>query len=131
MRNQSLEKRAKEVILQQMEELGEITKENVMELIRPHFSPDLQILREQALGRAANNLMRSYKDDKGIRTCFNCKDNSGNSKYVNVDKTKDLGALNYIEKQLNKKYLGLNQSKKKVSRRKQQLSGQLMFEEVI
>lgn len=131
MRNQSLEKRAKEAIMQQMEELGEITKENVMELIRPHFSPDLQILREQALGRAANNLMRSYKDDKGIRTCFNCKDNTGNSKYVNVDKTKDLGALNYIEKQLNKKYLGLNKSKKKINRRKQQLEGQLMFEDVI
>lgn len=125
----SLEKKARESILQQMDELGEITTDAVMELIRPHYIFDIKKLRNQALRRTANNLMRKYKDDKGIRTCFNYKDN-GISKYVNVDKTKDLKALENIEIQLNKKYKGLNVSKKKVTLRKQILSGQLSIKDI-
>ncbi|MBV4427117.1 hypothetical protein [Clostridium tyrobutyricum] len=128
-RYSSLEKKARESILQQMDELGEITTDAVMELIRPHYIFDIKKLRNQALKRTANNLMRKYKDDKGIRTCFNYKDN-GISKYVNVDKTKDLKALENIEIQLNKKYKGLNVSKKKVTLRKQILSGQLSIKDI-
>ncbi|MBV4445339.1 hypothetical protein KM799_02400 [Clostridium tyrobutyricum] len=128
-RYSSLEKKARESILQQMDELGEITTDAVMELIRPHYIFDIKKLRNQALRRTANNLMRKYKDDKGIRTCFNYKDN-GISKYVNVDKTKDLKALENIEIQLNKKYKGLNVSKKKVTLRKQILSGQLSIKDI-
>ncbi|WP_373845016.1 hypothetical protein [Clostridium sp.] len=125
----SLEKKAREAILQQMDELGEITTDAVMELIRPHYIFDIRKLRNQALRRTANSLMRRYKDDKGIRTCFNYKDN-GVSKYVNVDKTKNLKALENIESQLNKKYKGLNASKKKVALRKQVLSGQLSIKDI-
>lgn len=125
----SLEKKAREAILEQMDELGEITTDAVMELIRPHYIFDIKKLRNQALRRTANSLMRRYKDDKGIRTCFNYKDD-GVSKYVNVDKTKDLKALESIESQLNKKYKGLNESKKKIKARRQILSGQLSMEEI-
>lgn len=125
----SLEKKAREAILQQMDQLGEITTDAVMELIRPYYIFDIRKLRNQALRRTANNLMRKYKDDKGVRTCFNYKDN-GVSKYVNVDKTKNLKALEDIESQLNKKYKGLNASKKKVALRKQVLSGQLSIEDI-
>ena len=110
-RYSSLEKKAREAILQQMDELGEITTDAVMELIRPHYIFDIKKLRNQALRRTANSLMRRYKDDKGIRTCLNYKD-AGVSKYVNVDKTKNLKALENIKAQLNKKYKGLNASKK-------------------
>mgnify|MGYP000930057838 FL=1 len=110
-RYSSLEKKAREAILQQMDELGEITTDAVMELIRPHYIFDIKKLRNQALRRTANSLMGRYKDDKGIRTCLNYKD-AGVSKYVNVDKTKNLKALENIEAQLNKKYKGLNASKK-------------------
>ncbi|MEY8001176.1 hypothetical protein AB8U03_13425 [Clostridium sp. Mt-5] len=125
----SLEKKAREAILQQMDELGEITTDDVMELIRPHYIFDIRKLRNQALRRTANNLMRKYKDDKGIRTCFNYKD-EGVSKYVNVDKTRNLKALENVESQLNKKYKGLNASKKKVTLRKQVLSGQLSIKDI-
>lgn len=130
MSSQSLEKKAKETILQQMDDLGEITTEAVMDLIRPHYFFDIRKLREQALRRTANNLMRTYKDDKGIRICFNYKDD-GISKYVNVDSTKDLKALDIIEKQLSKKYNGLNQSKKKISNRRKELSGQLSINDMV
>lgn len=129
-KNNQLEKKAKEVILKQMEELSEIDTETVMELIRPHFSADYQKLANQALRRAANSLMRSYKDDKGIRTIFNYK-NDGTSKYVNIETTQDLKALKEVESQLNKKYIGLNASKKKVNRRKQQLSGQITIDDIM
>lgn len=125
----SLEKKAREAILEQMDELGEITTDAVMELIKPHYIFDIKKLRNQALRRTANSLMRRYKDDKGLRTCFNYKDD-GVSKYVNVDKTKDLKALESIESQLNKKYKGLNESKKKIKARRQILSGQLSMEEI-
>lgn len=126
-----LEKKAKEKILDQMDELGgEITTEDVIELLRPHYIFNIRKLREQALRRTANNLMSTYRDSKGIRTCFSCKDDDGNSKYFNVEKTKDLKALENIEIQLNKKYKGLDNSKKKIQRRRQELSGQLIFNEI-
>ena len=125
----SLEKKAREAILEQMDELGEITTDAVMELIKPHYIFDIKKLRNQALRRTANSLMRRYKDDKGLRTCFNYKDDCV-SKYVNVDKTKDLKALESIESQLNKKYKGLNESKKKIKARRQILSGQLSMEQI-
>ncbi len=125
----NLEKQAREAILKQMDELGEITTDTVMELIRPHYIFDIKKLRNQALRRVANSLMRRYKDDKGIRVCFNYRED-GVSKYLNVDKTNNLKALETIENQLNKKYKGLNESKKKVNMRKQVLKGQLSMKDI-
>lgn len=126
-----LEKKAREKILEQMDELGgEITIEQIIELIRPHYIFDIRRLREQALRRTANSIMATYKDDKGVRTCFNCKDDEGNSKYFNIETTTDTKALDNIEIQLNKKYKGLNISKKKVQKRKQELLGQMSFDEI-
>ena len=118
-------KKARETIINEMEELGEITKESVKNLIRPHFSPDILSLKEQALGRAANNLMAYYKDEKGIRLCFSCKNENGDSKYVNIDTTLDLKSIVKIEDQLKIKHKGLNKSRKKVRKRKLVLSGQI------
>ncbi|NSB15868.1 hypothetical protein [Clostridium beijerinckii] len=129
--SEALEKKAKEKILEQMDELGgEITTDDVVELLRPHYIFNIRKLREQALRRTANNLMATYRDNKGVRTCFSCKDDSGNSKYFNIETTTDLKALKNIEIQLNKKYKGLNISKKKVQRRRDELSGQVSFKEV-
>lgn len=130
-RQTSLDKRAKEVILNQMEQLGEITTEEVMSLIRPHFMFDVAIAKEQSLRRKANNIMRQFKDSKGQRTCYNYKDSTGTSVYANIDITKDLEALNKIEEQLNKKFYGLNASKRKISRRRMEILGQMSLEEVI
>ncbi|SKB00030.1 hypothetical protein SAMN05443428_1411 [Caloramator quimbayensis] len=126
-----LEKRAKEVILKQMEDLAEITTEQVMELIKPHFCPDYQKLAEQALRRQANNLIARYRDDKGVRKYFNYKDPWGTSKYVNVDKTDDVYALSAIEINLEKKLLGLSTSVKKIKKHKQEIIGQLSIENLI
>lgn len=126
-----LEKKAREKILEQMEELdGQITTDDVVELLRPHYIFNIRKLREQALRRTANNLMATYRDSKGVRTCFSCKDDEGNSRYLNIETTTDLKALKDIEVQLNKKYKGLDISKKKVQKRRQELSGQVSFKEI-
>lgn len=121
MTNRQLDKRAKEVIMQQMAELGEITTEAVMDLIRPHFMFDFQSAKEQAIRRKSNSLMAQFKDENGIRTCYS----NGESKYINIDTTNDWKALNKVERQINNKYYGLNSAKKKIQNRKRQLSGQV------
>lgn len=128
-RYSGLEKEARETILTQMDNIGEITTVELMEIIRPYYMFDIRKLRNQALRRTANSLMRNNKDDKGIRTCFSCKNKEGKSIYINIDTTKDLKALEKIELQLVKKYKGLNASKKKVKLRKQTLSDQLDMKE--
>lgn len=125
-----LDKKAREVILNKIGELDEVTKENVIDLIRAHYFFDIESLKEQELGRAANRLIAQHKDDNGIRSFFNCKNDDGSSNYVNVDKTKDLKALKNIDKLLTNKYKGINESKKKVNRRQKELSGQLEFKDI-
>lgn len=120
-RGQTLEKRAKEVIMGQIEDMGEITTEAVMDLIRPHFQFDYQNAKEQAIRRKANRLMSQFRDENGIRTCFS----AGDSKYINIDTTKDMQALNAVQKQIDEKYYGLNAAKKKINKRKRELEGQL------
>lgn len=115
----NLAKETREAILEQMDELGEITTEDIMELIRPYYMFDIRKLRNQALRRAASSLMRSYKDDKGVRNCYSFTNKEGKSSYVDINKTNDLKALGNIELQLNKRYKGLNASKKKIKLRKQ------------
>ena len=129
--SQVLDKKAKEKILEQMEELGgEITTDVVIKLLRPHYQFDIAKLKEQALRRTANNLMATYRDERGTRKCFSIKSKNGESKYVNIETTKDLGALQEIEDNLNSQYEGLNISKKKIQKRRRELLGQISFKDI-
>jgi hypothetical protein len=121
----SLTKQAKEAIFAQMEDRGEITAEEVKDLIRPYYIFDPHRAREREIGKKANQLMAQFRDERGIRTCYNYKDVDGQSVYVNVDETKDLNALKNVKKQLNSKYDGLNKAKQKVTRRQRELVNQL------
>lgn len=125
-----LERKAKEAIIRRMEELNEITTEEVMNLIEPHFIFDALKAKKQAIRRKAHSLMSQFKDDRGVRTCFSYN-NDGNSIYVNIDKTNDMDALIGVEDQISQKYYGLNKAKKKIDRRKQELSGQISMDEII
>lgn len=119
-----LSKEAKIFILKQIEEdAGEISIDDVMDLVRPHFIFDYQLSREQAIRRKAKNLIASIKDEQGIRRVFS----KGNNVYVDVDTTKDEDALRYIEEELEKKYASLSASRKKVSNRRRVLEGQMQL----
>lgn len=121
---QALEKRAREFIMQQIREHGEMTTEEIMELIRPHYIFDIPKIMEQALRRKSNQLMAQVRDEQGVRTVFNCKVD-GVSKYINVDTCDNLISIKSVEAQLDEKLKGLYISKAKASRRRLEIEGQM------
>jgi len=123
-----LDKRAGEIVLAQLEDNGVITTDALVELLNPHYNFDPRKAREREVRKKANSMMARYRDAKGIRTCFNYKSDEGESRYINVDKSSDIEALEGVERQLDKKYWGLNESKKKVRKRRLELSGQMTIE---
>lgn len=123
-------KEAKEVILQQMEDLGEMTIENVMELVEPHFIFDSMQAKKSAIRRKSINLIAQLKDEKGVRKCFVIKDEEGTPKAINIDKNNDVKELEVVESSLTKSMDGYWSSIKKIKRRKQIIAGQITFDEV-
>ncbi|MPW25978.1 hypothetical protein GC105_09260 [Alkalibaculum sp. M08DMB] len=129
MGTQTLDKKAKEMIISQVKESGVITRDKIVELIRPHYMFDKDLALERELKRKANSIISQIKDDDGTRDCFNYKNPDGESTYAYVGTTKDVRVLNQIEEQLKKKYIGLNESINKVRKRRSQLPGQIsLFE---
>lgn len=120
-RNANIEKETRKIIIEQIDELGEVTIDKVMELIQPYYRFDIRKLRSQALRRAASNLMRTYKNKKGIRNCYSYKDKEGKSSYVNIDSCDDAEALRKIEIQMQSKSKSLNASMKKIRLRRKEL----------
>jgi hypothetical protein len=123
--SKALDKRAVEVILGLMEEMDEITTEAVMDVVRPHYMFDPRAAREREIRRKANRLMAKFRDDQGVRTCFSYTDNTGQSKYVNIEKTKDIEAVIAVNEQINNKFYGLSNAKRKVNARLLELAGQM------
>ena len=121
-RGKYLDSRAKEVILNQMRERGEMTTAEIMDLIRPHYCFDAQEAREQGIRRQANRLVRSLRDETGIRTCFALK---GDDVYVNTEKCHDRIRVSRVEAQLQAQIEGLRASRNKARRRREELDGQL------
>lgn len=122
-----LDRRAKEVILNQMRERGEMTTAEIMDLIRPHYFFDAQEAREQGIRRQANRLVKSLRDENGIRTCFALK---GDDVYVNIERCSDRIRVGRVEDQLQAQIEGLRASRNKARRRRQELEGQLMLESI-
>lgn len=127
MREQTLEKRARDVIVQQIMDSGDIEVEEIMDLIRPHYLFDPQKAREQAIRRKAHQLAAQIRDENGVRTVFACKDN-GVSKYVNIDLSEDLPSLKSVEAQLWEKANGNKTSAAKASHRRMEVEGQLSLD---
>lgn len=128
----TLMKKAKEVILQQMEECPELDVDTVINLVRPHYLFDAGKAREQAIRRKANQLMAQFRDENGIRKCFIYEDAEGTSKYVNIEITSNKEALDSVETYLQGKYNGLNASIQKIKKRRKEVDGQIsIFDEVL
>jgi hypothetical protein len=117
----SLDKKAKAIVMEQMADLKEITREEVEALIEPHYCFNPVAAKEREIRRRANQLMTQFRDEHGIRTCYNYKNINGQSMYVNVDETKDPIALNRVKLQLDTKFNGLSKAQKKVKRRQSEL----------
>lgn len=122
-----LDKKARDVIVRIMKESGEMTVEDIMELIRPHYIFDPQAALDQAIRRKANQLAAQMRDEFGVRTMFNCKVD-GVSKYVNLDVCTDYTSVSDVDRQLAEKLNGLMLSSAKASRRKSELAGQMKLD---
>lgn len=124
-RTRTLEAKAQEMILHKLSESGEMETGEIMDLIRPHFLFDPLTAKERQIRRKANQLAARIRDEKGIRSVFNCNVD-GVSKYVNIDESQDVRALRGVETQLAEKLNGLEISRAKASKRREETEGQLI-----
>lgn len=120
-RSKCLDKRAREYILEQMHDNGEMTQDEIKDLIRPHFNFDYQSAKEQAIGRYANRLVSTLRDEQGVRTSFTLR---GENLVVNVEKSKSLRNVRAVKRQLQKQIAGTYASFKKTEKREAELLGQ-------
>ena len=123
MASKYLTPEARDYIEEQVHDFGEITTDEVMELVRPHFLFDPETAREQQIRRVAHRIMSAVRADDGTRTWF-AVNKGGESTYVNVENTTSIEDLDKVKAQLGNKYDGLNRSLKKVNERFREIEGQ-------
>lgn len=123
-RARKLEPKAREMIKQKLYEDGEITTEELMDMIDPHYLFDKVVARQREVRRMAQQMMSAMRDEKGVRTTFNCNID-GVSKYVNIETNNDIDSLRGVDAQLRTKLEGLKASSAKASRRRMEVEGQL------
>lgn len=126
-RNKYLEKKVRDHIIEQMHDSGEMAKEEIKDLIRPHFNFDYQIAKEQAIGRYANSLVSSLRDEQGVRTSFTLQNQD---LVVNVDKSKNLRNVRAVKEQLRKQIVGTYASYQKAEKCESELMGQISIFDV-
>lgn len=126
-RNKYLEKKARDHIIEQMHDNGEMSKEELKDLIRPHFNFDYQTAKEQAIGRYANGLVSSLRDEQGVRTSFTLRNQD---LVVNVDRSKNLRNVRAVKEQLRKQIVGTYASYQKTEKRESELMGQISIFDV-
>jgi hypothetical protein len=122
-----LAKEARKVIVDQFENSPKKNKEDLIEMIRPHYIPDYRKLVEQDLGRLANQIAASVRDENGARRIFAINDD-GKQALVNVDKSEDIQDLRAVYKDLLKGRDSRERSIGKVFKRGQEVAGQMALE---
>jgi hypothetical protein len=122
-----LTKGARNVIIDQFENSPKKNKADLIEMIRPHYIPDYKKLVDQDLGRLANQIAASVRDENGARKIFAIEDN-GKPALVNVDKTENIQDIRTVYKNLVKRRDDRDRSIGKVFKRGQEVAGQMSFE---
>lgn len=121
-RSRIISREALEAVKQQLHDLGELSRGDLIELIRPHCTFDPVTLQEQALGRLAGRIVRSMRDEMGTRTAFIIQ---GRDIIVDIETCKSYPKVAAVDDQLIRQIDGLTRSQKKSSRRKLELAGQM------
>lgn len=125
--SRTISKRAKEIIYRIMDERGEMTREEIIGVIRPHFNYDVDSELELALGREANKIMAKAKDKEGIRKYLNCR-LDGVSLYIDIEKTTNVEALLVMENQNSKVITARSKSNQKIRNRRWEIEGQMSLD---
>lgn len=127
MAKSALTKRAREVIIEKFESSPKMSKQELMNEIRPHYIPDVEKLIEQDLGRIANRLAAGVRDENGRREIFAIEEGH-ERKLIYVDKSQSLSDVRRVYNSLVTAKKGLNPSIKKVYQKGLELAGQQRFE---
>jgi hypothetical protein len=101
--------------------------DEVNEIFFPYYEPDPEASKYRDFICWRNGILASFKDEEGVRSCLNFKKvtkkkgkvTKRESKWVDIDTTKDLSALKEIEKSLIRKIDGITNTQKKVNKRYQ------------
>lgn len=105
----ALTKKAREVIISKFEDKPKMSKVELMDEIRPHYIPNIDKLIEQDIGRIANRLVASVRDQNGSREIFAIKEQD-ERKLIYVDKSNDLLDIKKVYQSLVSTKKGLNPS---------------------
>ncbi len=121
-RNTIISREARQYIVEQLHDRGEMTKSEVMELVRPHCSFDVAVLQEQAIGRLVSGIIHSVRDSTGARSAFLIR---GENTVVDLETCRSLSKISAVEAQLLKQLDGIRASHRKAQRRREELAGQI------
>lgn len=120
-----MNRKIREAILDIMAETPNISKEEVIELIKSYEgSIDIKKLVEKEYKAKASRLMTTFRDERGIRDIFSIKDDEDLSTYINIARTKELEDLKKVKKRLEGNIRGNRVSLIKVEERITLVSGQ-------
>lgn len=123
----SISKEARKFIKEQFADSAKKIKDDLIEMIRPHYTPDYNKLVEQNLNRIANSIAASVRDENGARCIFTIECD-GKTVLVNVDRSEDIQDLRTVYKDLVKGRDNRECSIKKVFKRGQEVAGQMQLE---
>lgn len=123
-----LSKQARDYIKTVMRDNGQMTTDEAIEIVEPHYMFDPQTAKQAEIRRVVHNIMRNIKGETGKRACFSLEAASG-SLYINIETTTAVHYLDGVEKQINQKYYGLKETKKRIAKRRYVLTGQLSLPE--
>ena len=111
-----LERKAREAILEEIRDRPRISKQEVFDLVKLHYSPDIGRLINKDIRRLATNLTAQVRDDDGRRQIFSVRE-KGDDRYVNVDLTENKLDLQIVKEQLIAQRDSRDQSIEKVKAR--------------
>lgn len=127
MARSAITKEARARIIDRFINDPKMSKEGFKDEIRPHYIPDYEKLKEQDIGRIANRMAASVRDENGRREIFAIEED-GEQKLIYVEKSKDLGDIRKVYESLVKTKKGLNPSIKKVFKHGMEVAGQLSLD---
>lgn len=116
-RNKYLEPKARERINEILDLRGEMSMEEMVELVMPHMIFDINAMKLQTTKAVCRNIVAARKDTHGVRTTFAVKQ-SRNSTYVDIDHCKNASSVRRIEEQPKEKEDGIARSRIKARNRR-------------
>lgn len=111
-----LERKAREAIMEKIRERSRIPVSEVCDLVRMHYTADIERLIARDVRRIATNLAAQVRDEDGRRAVFSVQE-AGNDRYVNVDVSQDVFELQAVQENLVKQRDSRDWSIEKVTKR--------------